>query len=361
MREGKAVAAALSAAWMWAAAAGGAAAQVEVTDQRGETVRLGAPPERVVAIPIPSASMVVAVDGSPERLAGMHASAKAAMREAILGRIFPSALEVPSDMVGQNFMPNVEQMLAVRPDLVIQWANRGPEIIAPIENVGIPVAGLNYGTEEDARTWLTMMGGLFGQQERAAQLNAWRAETEGAIRGALDGVAADERPKVLYFLRFLSSLRVAGEGTYNDFVIDLAGGRNAADGIRDFADVNAEQIVAWDPDVILLNSFEAALSPADVYANPLLAGVTAVRERRVYKMPMGGYRWDPPNQESPLTWEWLAGLLHPDRIEGDLRARMRDAYRVLYRHELAEAEIDEILWTTDRNADAAGYDRFRAR
>jgi iron complex transport system substrate-binding protein len=353
-----------TAAWaaaLWTASAGGAAAQVQATDQRGEVLRLAAPPQRVVAIPIPSASMVVAVDGSPERLAGMHASAKAAMQEAILGRIFPSALAVPSDMVGQNFVPNVEQLLAVRPDLVIQWGDRGPDIVRPIEAVGIPVAGLSYGTEDDARAWLTIMGDLFGRQERAARLNAWRADTEAAIRSALDGVGREERPKVLYFLRYLSDLRVAGPGTYNDFVIDLAGGRNAARGIADFKTVNAEQIVAWDPDVILLNSFEAELSPDDVYANPLLAGVTAVRERRVYKMPMGGYRWDPPNQESPLTWEWLAGLLHPDRIEGDLRARMRDAYRVLYRHELAEAEIDGILWTDDRNAGAAGYDRFRAR
>ena len=61
-------------------------------------------------------------------------------------------------------------------------------------------------------------------------------------------------------------------------------------------------------------------------------------------MPLGGYRWDPPNQESPLTWMWTANLLHPEVFDYDLRAEMREAYRVLYDYELSDADIDEILW-----------------
>jgi iron complex transport system substrate-binding protein len=352
----------VAAAGLVLAATTAAVAQpVSIQDQRGTTVRLAAPPQRVVAIPIPSASMVIAVDGATTRLAGMHPSARAAVQEAILGRIFPEALRIRSDMVGNDFMPNVEQLLTVNPDLVIQWGDRGPGIVQPMEAVGLPVVGLRYGTEEDARAWLRIMGTLFGQEERAKALIAWREATEAAITAAVSPVPEERRPRVLYALRWLGQRQIAGPGTYNDHVIRLTGGRNAATGIANFAQANVEQIVAWDPDVILLNSFEAALSPDDLYRDPLMAGVKAVRERRVYKMPMGGYRWDPPNQESPLAWEWLATLLHPDRIEGDLRARMRDAYRTLYRHDLTDADIDGILWIADRNARAAGHDRFARR
>ena len=87
----------------------------------------------------------------------------------------------------------------------------------------------------------------------------------------------------------------------NNFYINLARGQNVASDMGMFVEVGVEQIIAWDPEVILLNGFEAKLSPHDVYNNELLADVSAVKNRRVYKMPLGGYRWDPPNQESPLN------------------------------------------------------------
>ena len=107
---------------------------------------------------------------------------------------------------------------------------------------------------------------------------------------------------------------MAGKGTYNDFYINLTGGQNVGQDASGFVEVNVEQIMAWDPEVILLNGFEGDLTVDDVYDNPMLAGVSAVKNRRVYKIPLGGYRWDPPNQESPLMWEWLSMVLHPKRL-----------------------------------------------
>ena len=112
--------------------------------------------------------------------------------------------------------------------------------------------------------------------------------------------------------------------------------------------------------MILLNSFEPNLDVSWVYDDPILSLTRAAQEKRVYKMPLGGYRWDPPNQESPLTWMWLAELLHPDLFDFDLRAEMRDAYRVLYDYELTDADIDGIIWTSFQG-DAFGYDQFAAR
>ena len=185
----------------------------------------------------------------------------------------------------------------------------------------------------------------------------WRDTVAAEVKAATDPIAEEDRPRTLYFMNFLSSLRVAGGKSYNNFYIDLAGGKNVAADLGMFVEVGIEQIIAWDPEVILLNGFEAKLSPQDVYDNPLLADVSAVKNRRVYKMPLGGYRWDPPNQESPLTWLWLSMILHPDKFDWDLSERINSNYEFIYGQGVTPDDVRNIL-RFDMNAEAANYTIF---
>lgn len=82
--------------------------------------------------------------------------------------------------------------------------------------------------------------------------------------------------------------------------MEMVGAENPAGPSGSRTEINAEQPLAWNPDVILLGDFDAA-TPADFYDDPLYASLRAVQERQVYKMPLGGYRRDPPSQESPLA------------------------------------------------------------
>ncbi|MEM9754360.1 MAG: ABC transporter substrate-binding protein [Pseudomonadota bacterium] len=332
--------------------------EITFVDQFGRDVALTGPTERLATIPIPAASMAVAVNGSPGPLVGMHRLSQTAIVEGILGDFFPETRDIPSDIVGDGFMPNVEALLVLDPDLVLQWGTRGPDIVQPLEAAGLTVATLRYGREEDAAEWIAMMGMVLGQDDRSDMILGWRAEALAQMQDRAAGIADEDRPRTLYFLRYLSSFRVAGEGTYNDFWIELGGGDNVADdGFDGFNDVNPEQIIAWDPEVIFLNGFEEDLTPEDVYSNPLFADVAAVRDRRVYKLPIGGYRWDPPNQESPLTWAWVGSLLHPDQPVPGLRDQIAVRYEMLYGEVPDEDDIDAIL-RVDMNGGGAFYDQF---
>lgn len=336
---------------------GATAQSIGVTDQYGRTVTLDGPAERIVTIPIPAASMLIAVDGGTDRLAGMHHLSRSAVVEGILGEFFPEAQDVRADFVGDGFAPNVEGLLGLDPDLVIQWGTRGDDIVRPLTDAGLDVITLAYGTEEMTREWIEIMGTVTGNQDKADRLLTWRDDVLSQVQDDMAGLADGDRPRVLYFLRFLSSLRVAGEGTYNDFYIELAGGQNPADGSSGWVDVNPEQVIAWNPEVILLNGFESNLSPQDVYDNPLFAGVSAVQNRRVYQVPLGGYRWDPPNQESPLMWMWLAEILQPDRVDYPLRQAIADSYTWIYGQTPSDQQIDGVL-RLEANGIAAGYDVF---
>jgi iron complex transport system substrate-binding protein len=333
---------------------------ITVIDQRGAALTLPKPAERIVSIPIPHASIIMAADRSPARLVGIHPSARAAIEQGILRTMFPGSLAIRADITSQGFMPNVETLLSLKPDVVVQWANQGPDLIQAVERVGLPVLGVAYGTEAFIRGAIAMYGDLIGRPERAREILALRDDMKTYLDAALADLNETRKPKVLHLHAAMMTLQAAGSGTYQDLVIGIAGGRNVAASMREFPTINAEQVVAWAPDVILLNGFETSLFPEHIYRNALFAGVPAVRERRVYKLPLGGQRWDPPSHESPLTWLWQATLYHPDRISRDLRAEMRAAYRLLYGYELTPVEIDSILFLAQHER-AATYERFYAR
>lgn len=344
----------------------GGRSAISVRDQRGELVELAEPARRIVSIVIPAASMLVALDSGPGRLVGVNSSAAQAIREGILGQLYPAATALRGDVADQTFAPNVEAILALDPDLVIQWGDRGAEIIDPLRNAGLTVAGLHYGTQRDLETWIELFGVLIGRQDRARELIGRMHAGLDQVRARAAATPGGSPPKILYFYRMRGGLQVGGGNTYNDFVINLVGGVNPAAGLTGQPTVDPEQVLAWDPDVVLVGNFDAA-TPRDVYDVPAWRDLSAVRNRRVYKIPLGGYRWDPPCQESPLMWRWLDALVRPDTGPATgpepgggagLRRAIVEEYRFLYGREIDDRQIDQIL-AMPTNAGAANYDRFR--
>ena len=126
----------------------------------------------------------------------------------------------------------------------------------------------------------------------------------------MSGVAKLQRPRVVYFNRAAQTLRVGGKRSYSDFSIRVAGGQNVAAEIQAANAVTIEQVLTWNPQMILLGNFDTAV-PSDIYDDPRWQGVDAVRNRRVYKVPLGGYRWDPPSQESAAGMDLAHGPPSP--------------------------------------------------
>lgn len=336
----------------------GSAEQMRVVDQRGQTITLPRPAERIVVIPIPMASVVMALDGSARRLVGIHPAARQSLQEGFLGRVFPQALTIPTDVTrGGMFTPNLESVLALRPDVVVQW-HEPADLIQSLEGAGLIVVGLMNSppTQELHERNMTIVGEVIGQRERVAQLIRTQQDTRQRVEAAVAGVAAAEKPRVLYLRALRQGMQPAGHNTYQDFWMRLAGGTNVVPFTGMNTVVNLEQVIAWNPQVIFLGAFDDA-TPEDLIKQPTLAGVDAVQQRRVYKLPHGGYRWDPGSHESHLVWQWAAMLLHPTRARFALRDAMRETYTFLYNYALTEADIDAIL-QQPLNGTMTGYAAF---
>ena len=79
--------------------------------------------------------------------------------------------------------------------------------------------------------------------------------------------------------------------------------------------------------------------------------VNAVKNNRVYKTPIGIYRWDTQNIEAPIMVEWLAKIINPEvYTEYEVQEVLRDFYKTYFDYELSQADLDLIL-----NAEANIY------
>ena len=316
---------------------------LEVVDQKNRTIQFDNPVKRVVSIPIPAPSMFMAIDGYADKLVGVHQLTKTAMKGRFMGRLFPEVLQLPSDFVGGgfNFMPNVERVLSLKPDLVFQWGNYGDEIFDPLTNAGLNVAAIKIRNEQDTREWIRIMSTVLGKEDKALKMVNWREETMRAVKANSSKI--EKKKNILYFRLFRNNLQVAGKGTYNDFYINLVGGVNPAAGNKGFYNVTPEQVVAWNPDIVLMNGFEPKLSPKNYIEHPVFSVTDAAINKTVYSMPLGGYRWDPPNQESPLTWMWLGMLTDSDQHKYSLRDEIKRSYKMLYETNPSDQDLNEIL------------------
>lgn len=318
---------------------------IQLTDMKQRSVVLNALAKRAVVIPIPAASLQVSLDQGTDRLAGIHPFAKVAAEQGMLVTMFPTMASLSSDTVGHGFMPNIETLLTIQPDLVWQWGHLGNDIVDPIVLAGLNIALILYPYHDDTQTqqWISLIGESIGQEVRAEEIIQWRQKTLRDLDGVVTSIPQQQKPRVLYLSRFLSEIQTVSRTSHTNQDIKRAGGVSITAEFNGPRVINQKQIIVWNPDIILLGNFETGVIPADIYASPALAEVAAVKNKRVYKIPNGGFIWDAPSQETPLYWQWLMDIFYPENISGPLKSKIIESYSFLYGYDLSQRELNKIL------------------
>ncbi|MCB8816078.1 ABC transporter substrate-binding protein [Desulfosporosinus shakirovi] len=278
-----------------------------VTDLLGNQVTIKANVEKIAVVPIPWATIVYAVDGSGEKIVGMHPSAMKAYEKNILKAMAPEMANINSTFVDNNFNVNYEEVAKLKPDLVVIWDYQ-PEVGKKLAEIGIPSVAIKYGTLEDVQKGIELVGEILNQQERATALIQYQQDTNSYLKSKESSLTSRDKPKTLYLRD--EQLQVATGESVNKIMIDTAGGVNVANEVTgdNWKKVTMEQVIAWNPEVIILSNFSEIL-PEDLYENKYSgqdwSTIEAVKNKRVYKAPMGIYRWDAPCVETPLMMKWL--------------------------------------------------------
>lgn len=331
---------------------------ITIEDHAGRSITVEQPVEKVVVAPLPIASTFVAVDQGPDRLAGMNPLAQDVIMGSVLGEIFPEIAAINSDVVSRDFVPNVEELLTVNPDVVIQWAMSEDEIIAPMERAGLNVVAFSWGDHDIERDRISLLGAILGQQDRAAEFLAWEDEVVAEIAAGLDTVAVEDRPTMVFIDTWEGNqFNIFGRNAYYFQASGLRNMAFEAGTTEGLVSIDAETMLAWDPDIIFINYYAIEATTDELLAHPVLGSLTAFESGRIYKTPF----LDPASQSGPLVYMWFAMLGMPDVFAWDLRSLIAERYQVMYGAVPTDEQIDRLL-QMEVNGDRALYgDLFDAK
>ena len=283
---------------------------VTLTDAAGRTVTLETQPATLVSGYYITTSMCIAL-GCEDRLVGIEAKADT---RPIYALAAPELLELPSVGTAKEF--DLEGCAALDPDLVI-LPLKLKDTADALDQLGIPALVVNPESLPELEQTLTLLGQATGCTDQAAELVAYNQQTEDFLTQTLAGA---DKP-VVYLAGNSSYLSTAGPAMYQDTLIQLGGGVNAAAEITDtyWADISYEQLLAWNPDVIVIVP-GADYTKEDLLADPQLADLTAVKEGKVFAMPSAFESWDSPVPSAMIGSLWMANVLHPDLYDFDVLA-----------------------------------------
>ena len=294
---------------------------VVLTDMAGREVSIEAVPERIVSGYYISTSTLIAL-GLSDKLVGIEAKAD---KRPIYKLSAPELIELPNVGTAKEF--NLEGCLALEPDLVI-LPLKLKSAAQTLEELGIPVLLVNPESQEQLMEMVAMLGDATGTADRAGEL----ADYIEAQEAALAGLLADAGTPTVYLGGNSALLSTAGQAMYQSDMIVRAGGVNVAAEIEDtyWVDISYEQLLAWDPEYIILAS-DASYTAEDVLADENLKDCTAVKNGNVYHLPADVESWDSPVPSGFLGSFWMASVLHGDLItEADRDAVINEFYDTFY-------------------------------
>lgn len=264
-----------------------AATAIVAVDDAGDTLRLPGPAHRIASLIPATTELLFAVGLGPQ----------------VVGRTtwcdYPAeAVAVPS--LGDGLQPNLEAIVAARPDLVVLY--RSTQNAAAAERLraqGIPTLVVETDRLADVPRLARLLGRL-GGREAAGDSLARRFEAE--LAAATLREPAD--PARLLLLAWDQPPIAIGGGSFLSELVQRAGARNIfADLSAPSAPVSLEAIARRDPDFLLVLSDSA---PGYI-ARPEWQAVTAVRDRRFLLVPAALFSH--PGPRSPAALRALEAAL----------------------------------------------------
>ncbi|HMB24463.1 MAG TPA: cobalamin-binding protein [Anaerolineales bacterium] len=270
------------------------------TDGLGREVTLDGTPQRIVSI-APSNTEILFAIGAGDQVVGRDQFSD-----------YPEAAQKITDVGSIYDAPNTELIVSLKPDLVMAAEVNNPELVKQLEGLGLTVYYLkNPHTLEE----------MYGNLEIVAQLTGHEKEAGTLIESLKKRVAAvDEkiaplssRPSIFYEIDSTDPSKpfTAGKDTFITLLIERAGGHNIAADLDGYPQMSLEQIVAADPNFIILGDATwGGVTPEMVASRPGWENLSAVKNGNV--LPFDDNLVSRPGPRLVDGLEQLARLLRPE-------------------------------------------------
>ena len=292
----------------------------------------------------PPASVVVYL-AAAERMLGWTRAPSPEARAFLPSRY--AELPELGRLTGRGNTVNLENVVRLMPDLVLDVGDTSATYVSLADRVQeqthIP-AVLIGGHLADTPDTLRSVGTVLGVPERAETLARYAEGVLSEVGKKTAKVLSANRPSV-YVARGSHGLETAVAGSIGSEVVDLVGARNVAGretAPRTIVDVSPEQILAWQPEVILTVDRRFHTS---IRTDPVWREVKAVQTGNIHFVPDLPFSWldNPPAANRLIGLLWLAKLLYPASFSQDIHAEVRRFYALFYQQEPNDAQLDGFL------------------
>jgi iron complex transport system substrate-binding protein len=279
--------------------AGSAAAPPPVykdfVDEAGRTVRVPQPVLRIVSL-APSLTESIYALGLQDRLVG----------DTDYCDYPPDAQK--KTKVGGAINPSLEQIAALRPDLVLVTKSLNRlETVNALDHLGISSYATDPHTVQEIISSTERLADVLGVPEAGAALGAALERHLADLRQRLNGLA----PRRVLFIVWPDPLISVGKHTFIADALRLAGATSIVDSSQDWPQMSLEEVVRLQPDfLVFAESQDSGQNDFDVLAErPGWRGLDAVRNRRFAVISEAVNR---PAPRIVSAIEDLARQLHPE-------------------------------------------------
>jgi iron complex transport system substrate-binding protein len=270
---------------------GATAYPLTVTDDLGRKVTLASEPKRIVTM-LPSHTETLFAIGAGEKLVGIDEYSN-----------YPKAETDKIAKVGSGFEPNLEAIVALKPDLVLADESTSSKLVEKLEKAGVNVYGGTAQTYFEVFEKIAVIGKITNREAQAVKLIS-------TMRTELNTIQASVRalPKVTAYFEVDPTPYAVGPNSFIGTLITKAGGLNIIPAkLGDFPKISPELVVSANPSVILGVSIE------DVLKRPGWTSIAAVKQKRVLEFPSEiNDAIVRPGPRLPVALRAIALALHPE-------------------------------------------------
>ncbi|MBR4768201.1 MAG: ABC transporter substrate-binding protein [Lachnospiraceae bacterium] len=321
-------------------------------DHAGNEITVPEEINRIVVCDIyPLPSILTVFFDSAEKIVGMAGPSMVAAKNSLLSELYPAILDADTSFINGTEV-NIEELLKLNPDIV--FYNAGNKALgqklkeAGLTGFAMSAGKWGYDALETLDQWIATFDQLFPKNAKAEIVEKYGKDVQALVNERIGKLS--EKSSALFLFQYNENqVVVNGRPSFGSWWSEAIGLNNT---VSEKTEANSlpvtmEEVYAMDPDILFITNFNTA-SVDDILNNAVgsydWSPIKAVKNHRVYKMPLGMYRSYTSGVDSPVALLWLAKAAYPEAFEDvDITSYTKDYYSAVFGITLTDDQANSIF------------------